>query len=446
MKTTYHRGPRFDKWLLLAQSVHQIWVAPEIKDPFFARLQAYQVAEPGPLLQQASRGVATITTSVFIHCLLQAGCHTIRLKAYGQKTPLGPRFVNNEPGSVDHKWAVYNEWDIGMNFASPYIWLFESATGRRHGITHYPMMVPGSRDFGTVKVVATHRQQRFDIKIYPRIVHVIKSFNSRLQGMVPRTLHGVGTQVTGAIAMIHNLSSKDAGDLGGFRIEVTVKAKTLEEGAARVRETPFMNPSYWLAVGDGVHSPLPLNARLLSKKNFLDNASWVQQKAADDEILDGNNNDKPTCVQIQVLTDILNSLGWNSGLRRPTKWSSNDAWWNSSAPPPSASADLLANLNQRCQSDAEFKLLFQLARAQAGSIPCKKEPRNDQHRYQSNSPSPFRLRCGFRGCNSKLQRSAIIQWIVVLVEDRFLDGEQLMDQLDEAEAEEEEDEGMVIPD
>jgi hypothetical protein len=28
METTYHRGPGFDKWLLLAEATHQIWIHP----------------------------------------------------------------------------------------------------------------------------------------------------------------------------------------------------------------------------------------------------------------------------------------------------------------------------------------------------------------------------------------------------------------------------------
>jgi hypothetical protein len=99
---------------------------------------------------QASLGNVHLPTNVFIHCLIAAGCDTIRLKAYGQKMPMTDGFLHNEPAQTDHRWAEHNEWDIGTSFASPYIWLFASATGRRHGIKHFPMLVPGSCDYGTV--------------------------------------------------------------------------------------------------------------------------------------------------------------------------------------------------------------------------------------------------------------------------------------------------------
>jgi len=63
--------------------------------------------------------------------------------------------------------------DIGRSFTSDSIWLFVSATGRRHGVTHYPAIILASLDFGTVIVTAKHGNQKFDIKIYPRLAHVM---------------------------------------------------------------------------------------------------------------------------------------------------------------------------------------------------------------------------------------------------------------------------------
>jgi len=62
----------------------------------------------------------------------------------------------------------------------------------------------------------------------PRLVHVIKSFNSGLQGSVPRTFQGVRNQVDSALRMVHSLISKHPTALVGFRVEVTVRAKSFE--------------------------------------------------------------------------------------------------------------------------------------------------------------------------------------------------------------------------
>jgi len=75
------------------------------------------------------------------------------------------------------------------------------------------------------------------------MVHLIKSFNSRLQGTIPRTLKGVKDQVAAGVRMIHSLTGKDKLAIGGFRIEVTVKAQTLKEATKLVRATHFLEPS-----------------------------------------------------------------------------------------------------------------------------------------------------------------------------------------------------------
>jgi hypothetical protein len=121
LHTTYHRGPAFDKYLLLAEATHQLWVDLRYKEPFFDELNRYHIAQPGRLSLQASLGNVHLPTAGFIHCLIAAGCHTIRLKAYGQKMPMTNDFLHNEPAQTNHRWTEHNEWDIGTSFTSPYI-------------------------------------------------------------------------------------------------------------------------------------------------------------------------------------------------------------------------------------------------------------------------------------------------------------------------------------
>jgi hypothetical protein len=116
--------------------------------------------------------------------------------------------------------------------------------------------------------------------------------------------------------------------LGGFRIEVTVKAPSLREATRAVRRTGFLDPEYWLGLGDGPHSRLPISAKLVERKAFLENANWVYQQAVVGNVFRGQAGDKPSKQQVQALTDILNALGWNGGIRSPTKSLSAHAWWN----------------------------------------------------------------------------------------------------------------------
>lgn len=151
-----------------------------------------------------------------------------------------------------------------------------------------------------------------------------------------------------------------------------------------------------------------------------------------DNIFDGANTNRPTKLQIKVLVGIFNALDWNPGLRRPTKSLDPGAWWNNTDDPAPNGPELVHQLNRLCQTDEEFKVLFNTAKRQGQPIPCKKEPDLATYRYHGHQSSPCILRCCFPRCNAKLQRSALIQWVVKLVEDGVLDGEVLVEDVEEA--------------
>nr|XP_018998912.1 uncharacterized protein I203_08552 [Kwoniella mangroviensis CBS 8507]OCF62373.1 hypothetical protein I203_08552 [Kwoniella mangroviensis CBS 8507] len=415
-------GPDFSQYMYLAQATHQLWVHPRHRDVFIEKADKYQAIQKGRFREQASLGRAHLPTSVFVHCLIASGCTVIRLKAYGQKMPITDCFLSSEPAQVDHKYAKYNKWDIGVNFGSPYIWLFASATGRHNGFRHYRTMLPGSLDYGTVSIKATHKRRKFKLKIYPRIVHVIKSFDSHLQGSIPKTMYGVRNQVEKASRMIHNLSSKDDRALGGFRIEVevSVTAPDLKEAHRLVEATPFLDPSYWLGQGEGPHCKHHLDAKLVTREAFLSNANWVYEQAQIRRVFQGAAADVPTPHQRQILVDILNALGWNSDHGSPTKSLSTDAWWIGGEEVVPTCFSLLSD---KYQTDEQLDGLFGLVKRimPNGRFPCQRDPDGPGHGYHRNSRHPFRIACGKTGCRHKLTGVKMLRWLTELVSAEVLE-------------------------
>jgi len=173
-----------------------------------------------------------------------------------------------EPAEARHEWAKYNEWDLGITFLDNKIWLFRATRNRVHGIQYYPMIIPASLDYGTVNITAQYKRRNFSVKIYPRIVHVLKSLSG-----IPKTIHGMRRQVIAAFNMIHKLSTKNDQSLGGFRIEVTDKVPTLKAAKKIVDKTSLLDPNYWLGIGNGPPAPKLLKASLITKKGLLDNAN-----------------------------------------------------------------------------------------------------------------------------------------------------------------------------
>lgn len=141
--------------------------------------------------------------------------------------------------------------------------------------------------YGTVNIKTTHRDLHFKIQVYPRLGNVIKSFNSRLQASIPMILQGIRNQAAGALRLIHNLASKEDQAVGGFNIEVTVKAKSLQDAHRLVEDTGFLDPSYWLRAGDGNVAQRGLTAKLVTKKGLLAKANWVYNQVAQSNVFVG---------------------------------------------------------------------------------------------------------------------------------------------------------------
>jgi len=220
------------------------------------------------------------------------------------------------------------------------------------------------------------------------MIHVIKSFNRRRQGSIPKTLQNIRNQLAAALRMIHNLASKDDHGVGGFRIEVTVKAKSLQEAHQLVNDTGFLDPSSWLKAGNGHVAWRGLTAKLVTREGLLANAKWVYDQAAQSDIFTGAAADKPSNQQIQAIVDMLNALGWNAGIRRPTKSLDPNAWWNATL--STDRANIFRQLIANYQSDDQIRELFQRAKENAkfNALPCKEEPGNQDHRYQIHKSFP----------------------------------------------------------
>lgn len=255
------------------------------------------------------------------------------------------------------------------------------------------------------------------------MVHVLKAFNSHLQGGIPKTVRGMRRQVKAALTMIHNLSTKDDKLLGVFRIEITVKAPTLKIAKRLVDQTSFLDPDYWLGIGDGPHAPELLKARFITKKGLLDNANWIYHQADQLGKFAGNNNGRPSGLQVKALTDLMNGLAWNLGLRQPSKSMDPNAWWYEGD--HENTAEIYQSLANNFHSDEEIGRFFTFARNAAGHVPCKDFPDDPTHRYQVNNRSPYRIRCCMPGCLNRLARTSAVHWIAMLVEQGVIDGESL---------------------
>ena len=111
--------------------------------------------------------------------------------------------------------------------------------------------------------------------------------------------------------VIQRLSEVPAEDMGGFRPEVTVTAKTLGEARRIVAGTRFLDPSFWLRPDDVASARFKLDAIILTKSAA--NANWMHHQATQSGIFSGDLQRAPSTLQIQGMTDVFASLNGMQG-------------------------------------------------------------------------------------------------------------------------------------
>ena len=170
------------------------------------------------------------------------------------------------------------------------------------------MTTPGSLDHGSVMRTISFDGTHYGLEVYPRLVHAIKAFRSRLQGDIPKTLRGVQVKTRAGLEAIQFLPKVDPGEMGGFRIELTIGASSLAEARAKVQAVPMLEPNF------SPHPPDPymsykLKANTVTKDGLLANAGWVYHQHTLANQFEGTDASRPKTVQVEIMTDVLTALG-----------------------------------------------------------------------------------------------------------------------------------------
>lgn len=416
--------PYYEDFMLLAASSHQIWVESRFKDPFFAELQQWRLIQPSKVKFQSAYGNAHIPVIVFIHCLKIAQCETLRIRQYGQKLPMVPQFTMAEPAEINHPLSEQNEWDIGITVKSKFIWLFYPAAMPMSKSTQvFPICIPASGDYGSVSFVHKHRGQPIRIKVYPRIVHAIKSFNSRIQGERPKTNYGMRAKAIAIQKVLQQLAELPADQLGGFRMEVSIQAKTLQQARTISASIPFLVPSFWFNPSAGF-ARFKLEAKFVTKAAYLANSNWVYQQAVTQKAFHTDDSLKPTPIQQRMLSDCYSAMGWNSGYTRITQSHSTEAWWTQSTLSEDSilQSDIIQELLRHHSSHESKSALINKVRAatHGGFIPCRKDLADPAHRYHLVSKETLRMRCYHQNCKDNMPFEQAIVWFANLLSNGFI--------------------------
>ncbi|EKD04974.1 hypothetical protein A1Q2_00725 [Trichosporon asahii var. asahii CBS 8904] len=285
------------------------------------------------------------------------------------------------------------------------------------------MVIPGSLDFGSIHASVDWKGQQYKVKIYPRLVHTIKSFNSRFQGAPLMTVAGARKKLQVCDKMVHSLSETPANEMGGFRIEVSLTDSTLRGAKATADGMPFYDLNWWLDPPAG-YEAYKLDFKVLSPKALVQNAKWVLQRAEDLGMLASDNNRSIDKLQKKVMADVQASLGWNAGKLKTTKSLSPTAWWTGrhsdstlDYTETSSNVVILNYLTKHFDTRTSFqRLITDIRKELGGLVPCPKSlEASPTHMLKRDGWDPVRMLCNAADCGVRLHGRAVYRWLAQLV-------------------------------
>lgn len=407
----------FAKWMMLGEAGARWKIDDKFKTSLFKQLKRWRTIQESHQKGSATYGNALVSIPVLLFCLRKIGCREIRIQAFGQKIPLLPQFVFEEPAQPSHPSAKLNRWDIGCTTQSANIFLFRPSGRIPSGMQVYPMVIPRSMDFGSVKVILTYDEKEYTVKIYPRLVHVIKSFNSNPHPHNPNITQTLKERRSALGVMIDNLRNLDPAELGGFRLEISLNARSLSEAREIARNLPFLDIKNWLNPIHDQIKPFKLEAMVISKEDLLANVLRMLTIANSRDIWSGPSQGKVSNFRKQVVTDLFAALGWNPGRRHLTRSDKSGAWWREPDDGGKRTAweIILGHLTAKYSTGPSLRRVFEAIQRHIvnGVLPCQKNGRGVYQAYADKSR--FRLRCNDRLCRHILSQFQVYEYFSQLI-------------------------------
>jgi hypothetical protein len=166
----------FKKWVFVAGHP-LIRIPPEDKATAFQAVRRWIALIPAPHTLAFCRGTSFMTLPILVECLEEANVESVRILAYGLKTPLRSL---GDLGDPNHEYVWTNMFDIGRNHRredDDMISLFSpSSRGDGSKVEVFPMLVPTGQDHGSVKLKKIpFDNYNYTIKVYLLFIYIIKS-------------------------------------------------------------------------------------------------------------------------------------------------------------------------------------------------------------------------------------------------------------------------------
>jgi hypothetical protein len=421
----------FKDWVSAGQAVANIKIPPQYKQPLIDTLVRLGIKVRGSRYPTALiQGNQVNTSATFVDCLGKIGVDCVRVQAYGMKMSLGMHNrlgVLTDLGNPGHPLSHLNTFDMGVNYAGEHMTLVRHGQNKIPGLKHYIVFNPISKGFGGLKMPVQYDGQTYGLKAYPRIVHQIKAQAGSHMLTKPKKVGTCRKRRTNLLRHLAEMQQLTERQLGGLRLEATVQSPTLERAWLKISQTPVLNLYEYTSPTLDAMVPYKLETMSITKEEYLQSFQELLAKAEENKVFFGRAELNAHPDSQQVIVDLFNALGWNTGRFKPTDWNDPDAWWldcgetcssSAEAASPAAPDSRHVLLMDKLQGIPALLRFFQMARS---GVPCPLCNTSGPIFNLDGGKKQFRLQC--KKCRAKLNQRESREHFVKLV----LEGELTVD-------------------
>jgi len=231
-------------------------------------------------------------------------------------------------GSEAHHFEGRHNWfDIGLTYYLEDIVLMGADSSPYVEI--YPMLLALGQGYGSVNIKPVHLQVE-RIKIYPHLVHALKSTSAKHLAHLPTTTRGWHTTFEAMKKKIESLKDPSVvkGDFGGFQIKLSIKTVSVLRALDIAESSDFMFVQTYLQRNSRLNPAPRMFFKPITLKDYFINFEKFSEKC--NQLLVRKRHDllqNLTSIEKRAIIDLSNVLGWNPGGWHGTNWNDNNAWW-----------------------------------------------------------------------------------------------------------------------
>ena len=338
------KDPGFEEYTYVSSGGCTVRMRPIFKEGLLSAIsELFNIIthiSPNPTV--LNKGSPSCTVGMLREAFLTVNVPTLRLASYGIKCPFRLVSYNLGQGLPPHLQLhpTKNHFDIGFTYY-PYCNIGKSGQHillakrppnlPKCDSESYPLLLELGKGYGSVNLKPDH-EAITRLKCYSTLAHALKATSQKDMKYPPTTAVTWNTRLNTCENKGESLLNNNPGDLAGIRFEATVYAHTVEHAQQIVHNSGYLHPLAYDHTIDRSNIRIALQFKAIPVSDYFSYlAKMIRRlRRAQKSVPQKHDNRKSiTKLQKQMMVDLQNALGWNSGRgQRPTPWDADDPWWN----------------------------------------------------------------------------------------------------------------------